>query len=701
LIDAVERAPLDAGAWHKLALEMLSARRPTDALAPAFNAVHLAPLSAEYRLALGWVQTSLGDLASAIAQYELAMQLTPDDPQVLNSLALACRRVGLVEAAAQLYGRVLAATPTDTVAGEGLVAARAYRPAEMSATTREQVRELLREGETLVAQGRRTEALRAYAQCAQIVPYSPRVYYWIGAVLQDFGRLEAALACYDLASRIDTGFFEAAKHAGKVAAGLGLKDRATRHLVHAQRLHADPGLSLQSGLLTDAIHDSVAHIAETRQQFSAALDRFLEQPTQIVDPLHSVVIPSFYLAYHGVCNRDLHMKLARVFRAATPDLDWTAPQCRAPRARAGRIKVGFISQFLHNHSIGKTTRGLVAELSRDRFEVYVVNIPPVLLDETASWIKDRADHSITLPEDLIQARSQIAALELDILFYQDIGLEPFSYFLAFARLAPVQCVTFGHPDTSGIPNMDYYISSDLWETEQSDHHYSERLVRLRDVPVLAYYYRPERRTPGRTRAQLGLKDEEHVYLCPQTLFKLHPDFDRLMAGILERDAQGRVLLIATHCSHCSDWSMRLQQRFGRHMPHVSDRIQFIPPFELEGFLQLLSVVDVMLDTVHFNGFNTSLEAFSVGTPVVTLPGQLQRARHTQAMYRRMGIDGCVAADEQEYIDIAVGLGTDADRRRALRELILERNHVLFEDRRVITELEGFFERAHREAMQAS
>src|SRR6202044_2309984 len=136
-----------------------------------------------------------------------------------------------------------AVSPMDTVAGEGLVAARAYRPAEMSATVREQVRDLVREGETLLAAGRRTEALQAYAQCAQIVPYSPRVYYWMGTVLKDLARLEPGLACYDLAARIDTSFFEAAMHAGKVAASLGLKDRATRHLAHAQRLRADPDLA--------------------------------------------------------------------------------------------------------------------------------------------------------------------------------------------------------------------------------------------------------------------------------------------------------------------------------------------------------------------------------------------------------------------------------------------------------------------------
>ncbi|HTV51553.1 MAG TPA: hypothetical protein VME21_10205, partial [Steroidobacteraceae bacterium] len=122
--------------------------------------------------------------------------------------------------------------------------------------------------------------------------------------------------------------------------------------------------------------------------------------------------------------------------------------------------------------------------------------------------------------------------------------------------------------------------------------------------------------------------------------------------------------------------------------------QFVPPMNLDGFLQLLSVADVVLDTMHFNGMNTSLEAFSVGAAVVTLPGSLQRSRHTQAMYRAMGIEGCVATSEDSYIDIAVGLAADPDRRRDLRALITQRNDVLFEDTRVVAQFERFFERVH-------
>ncbi len=86
-------------------------------------------------------------------------------------------------------------------------------------------------------------------------------------------------------------------------------------------------------------------------------------------------------------------------------------------------------------------------------------------------------HLVNLADDLAQAREQIAALELDTLIYMDIGMEPMSYFLAFARLARVQCVMGGHPITTGIGALDYFMSSDLIEVDHAQNHYSEILVR--------------------------------------------------------------------------------------------------------------------------------------------------------------------------------------------------------------------------------
>ena len=204
--------------------------------------------------------------------------------------------------------------------------------------------------------------------------------------------------------------------------------------------------------------------------------------------------------------------------------------------------MGFVSRFLYSHSIGATTRGLIAELSREDFEVFVLRITATKTDSVTECIRRAAEHTVELEADFRVARQQIAALELDVLFYQDIGMEPTSYWLAFSRLAPVQCVSFGHPNTTGIPTLDYFVSNDLFEPEGAQAHYSENLFLLHDLPTLAYYYRPEIPAAA-ARGEFGLRDADHVYCCPQALMKLHPEFDALLAEILRRDPEGVIVLV--------------------------------------------------------------------------------------------------------------------------------------------------------------
>ncbi len=408
------------------------------------------------------------------------------------------------------------------------------------------------------------------------------IHYRIGCLLQDAGQGDAALSHYELAARLQPDLFGAAHNAGKLAAGFGLVDRAHRYLNQAHRLRPQDGISMRLELLTAAIHGSTEAIDEARARFEQGLDRLLEAPPRIDDPLNKADLPTFYLAYHGLCNRHLHSKFARAFALSVPDLDWQARHCLEAHRRPGRIRIGFISQFMRTHSIGKVARGLIAGLSRERFEVYVLNIPPNVLDETTRWIRARSDHWLILPDALPAARAQIAGLELDILFYQDIGMEPFSYLLAFARLAKIQCVSFGHPDTTGIPNMDYYVSNDLYEPPGASAHYSERVFMLHDLPTLAYYFRPTWRNHCRPAPSSGCRRRRAYTVCPQTLFKLHPDFDGLIKRILERDGAGRVLLFS---GRCEEWSVLLQERFRRTMPDVADRIQFLPRQPYARFLR--------------------------------------------------------------------------------------------------------------------
>lgn len=395
-------------------------------------------------------------------------------------------------------------------------------------------------------------------------------------------------------------------------------------------------------------------------------------------------------------NKILQIKTAQMYRRFVPSLDFVAGHCIDPIRRDRKIKIGLISQFFYNHSIGRTSRGFFAKLSRHTFDVTAIFIAPTIQDEYSEFIRSKSDRSIVVPQDLSTARALIAEQKLDILFYQDIGMEPFGYFLAYSRLAPLQCVSFGHPDTTGIPTIDYFISNDLYEVPEAAIHYSERLYVLKGLGTLSYYHRPRLPDRPKTRLELGLNAGDRIYLCPQNLFKLHPDMDELMAAILRRDPQGKIVMISGKVNR---WTELLKKRWSETIPDVVDRIIFLPRMISSDYLTLIASSDVMLDTIHFNGMNTSLEAFSVGTPVVTYAGEFQRGRHTQAMYQRMGISVCIAETLQAYVDIAVRVATETAYREGLRSQILARCDSLFEDERVIEEFELAFVELLRRRLQ--
>ena len=191
------------------------------------------------------------------------------------------------------------------------------------------------------------------------------------------------------------------------------------------------------------------------------------------------------------------------------------------------MKVGFISRFFKLHTIGQLNRGLVAQLNRDEFEVTVLSVGDYR-DAVADFLREKADRYVMLSSALGAARQAIADQKLDILFYTDTGMDPVTYSLACSRLAPVQCTTWGHPVTTGIEAMDYFISSEVLDPPGNEAHYTEELVRLKSLAV--YYYRPEAPKAPRTREDFGLPADVHLYGCLQMLWKFHPEFDAILAG---------------------------------------------------------------------------------------------------------------------------------------------------------------------------
>ena len=544
-------------------------------------------------------------------------------------------------------------------------------------------------GYALLRDGLAAEAIRPLEYAARLEPASVGAQFYLALALRANGDHDAAEPILRGVLEKAPAFEEARHELNKLLYDAGRIDEAQALLQQAPA-PASPARRLRLALTRlPPVVGSLDEIAALRARLDSDLDALAGEAPRIADPLGEVDVTAFFLSYHGLPNRALYEKLARLYLAASPALAWSAPHCGGSPRKSGKLRIGIISRYLRLHSIGRTTRGLVEKLDRERFELTAIFVPPVARDEYARAIAANAARVLVLPASLEQARAAIARLELDVLFYQDIGMDPFTYFLAYARLAPVQCVSFGHPDTTGIPNMDWWISSEHFEPDGSDGDYSERLWRIPEVGTLAYYYHPARNFQPPGREALGLPGGARLYTCPQTLFKLHPQFDALAAGILRNDGEGRLVLIEP--PH-RPWLDALMQRLRTSMPDVLDRVLVLPAMSHERFLGLLAASDVVLDTPHFNGMNSTLESFAVGTPVITRPGPLQRMRHTAGMYAAIGMEDLCASSDEDYVRLALEVARDPEQRATFSSTIRAREAALFEDARVVRGFEAFFER---------
>lgn len=622
------------------------------ALSEIEKAIAVKPAEAMFHNSAGTVVVARGDLGKGIGYYRRALELQPENAGACNNLGIALQKLGFFDQASIAYGRALELEP-------------------------EMISALVNLGNVQLDLGREAEAIEQYRRALVLAPDMAEIHNNLGNALKAQSKLVDAIESYDKAIAIRPDYADAYFNRGATLARRGDIDAAKESLERAIAIRPDPRYRLTLAGLMPVIPASSEEIEKWRKHFCSSISALYAEDKGEEAPILGGSVMDFYLAYHGEDDRDILILLARLIRRTFPDLCWETTH-RYPRPGedgSRRIRLGFFSTFLRDHAVAWTIRGLIEQVPKDRFDVSVYtthsSIGPVMPE-----IVDGADRVVTVPKSVERARKIIADDRLDVLVFADIGMESLSARLAHARLAPVQCATWGHPVTTGIPTIDYFISSDMAEPEGADAYYSERLVRLGGVQTC--YRRPD--VPAREAAAPlpGVSEGATVYLCPQSLFKIHPDMDQWLLEILRRDPLGVLVLFAGLEDFVTDMmSARLRTRFGPEM----DRVVILPRTTVARFMEVMVLADVVLDTWPFGSGNTSYQAFAAGKPVVTFPGDYLRGRGVLAHYRHMDFLDCVADSPQSYADIAVRLGTDPEFHQRIADLIHDRAHVLFDDAR--------------------
>ena len=498
------------------------------------------------------------------------------------------------------------------------------------------------------------------------------LHFMLAGWLHALGALEPARESLQQALRLDPGFSEAAGNLSEMLYQSGAVD-ASREVLRAAafapgRPAPNAALLIRRALYLPAAYSSTAQMQDVRGQFGADLETVESAGDfRLTAPDLEIGRTAFFLAYQGRNDRDDLARLGRIVRrgyTAARSLVGDRQSARA-ESRTWRRRIGFASPYFYRHSVGRAFLGFVEGLDRRRFDVSLFVAPGAAAtprDTFSTRFEAIADTFVRLPSGLEAAARVIAAADLDILVYPDLGMDPFTYFLAFWRLAPLQCVCAGHPSTTGIDTIDWFLSDASAEPDGADDHYSEKLLRIDDF-FLPIHDRPVV-VPGAATAQATRR-----YVCGQTIVKLHPDFDAMLAGILDEDPAAEVLLYADGAERVT---RVVAQRMAARLGSAMDRVRIVPRQGYEEYLATLGTAAVVLDTPHFSGGNTTLEALSLNLPIVTLPGAFLRGRFAFARLEALGLSQCIATDGEDYVTKAVAVARTPRLRASIVERLVER-----------------------------
>lgn len=632
-----------AESWHQWGLLFYEMGKYTEALPLMTQSLELQPASADYHFHFGLVLEKVGNLQQAIGAYRMAITLNPRFTDAYNNL-----------------------------------------------------------GNLLLKTGDLHQAETIYRQSITVGLKSPQIFANLGNILCQLGQdqksvevLEAGLKDYPKAPELLAHLAFTLAYAGNASKAICIASEALA------ALPSNFFLKMIQNLMLPILYETAAEIDLYRHRYETGLELLLQEislasPEARENALLGIgsdpYIP-FYLAAQGKndleIQRQYGLLIHRIMAANYPQ--WVMPLSINLRNANSKIRVGYVSAFMQNHTVGKLFLGWLRHHNHTDFEVNCYYLRHQL-DSLTEEFQQYSDRFWQIPDNLEEVCQQILTDQLDILVYLDIGMEAQPTQMAGLRLAPIQCIAWGHPVTSGLPTIDYFLSNALMEPENAQAFYSEQLVCLPNIGVS--YAKPQLPILTKTRSDFGLCDDAIIYLSCQSLHKYLPQHDPIFIAIAQRVPQAQFVFLSARQTYPTEqFRQRLQQAFSQAGLNSEEFCVILPRQSETDYWNLNAVSDIFLDTLGWSGGNTTLEAIACGLPIVTYPGELMRGRHSYGILNMLGVTDTIASSESEYIDIAVRLGLDSSWRCSIVERMKLHHPQLFDDKLSVEGLEAFYKQA--------
>lgn len=331
------------------------------------------------------------------------------------------------------------------------------------------------------------------------------------------------------------------------------------------------------------------------------------------------------------------------------------------------LKVGYLSSYFRRHSVGFLSQQILAAHDPTQVTPYLYQLDPV--DPHDDLYQAFRAHAGVFREcwdgDPAQVTDVIRADGLDVLVLMSglehrLGCEVISL-----RAAPVQ-LSWLAGDSPRLPTLDGMLVDPHLVPEDAASRYHEKMLFL---PAFAAVSEFALDPCPDLREKLGIPAEAVVLWTAAPAKKRSPLSIRCQLEILAQ-VPNSVLIVKG-----SGDTQAVINLFRQVIPNadVSQRIRFLArTLTQEQHRGQVAAVDLVLDTFPYAGSTHTLEALSLGIPVLTVAGQHYYTRQSYSLLKALNLHQCITWDPRAYVQQGIRLAQDPDGLAQLKATIKAR-----------------------------
>lgn len=523
---------------------------------------------------------------------------------------------------------------------------------------------LLRFGWAHLQAGRPQEAEQAFRAAALRAPRDPEARYRLAAALLAQDKAAEASLCMADAQELHARAILAADHPHL----LGLAD-ADALWKGAQALFEQGQHSLCAALL--------APLFDANPDYAVLLDRQALLLAQQGRTEEAAAVYEAIIRRQGYApEAHSHLHLQRIFQQTGPQTLFEEGErwsrlCEAtvqarparPLTSGRRLRIGYFSATFNRHQLGYFFLPVLEAHDSDAVEVFCYSQGTIVDDvgeaarakATFRQVKRLSDDEFC---DLIEADG------IDILV--DLwGHSRHHRLMVFARRpAPIQVSYLNYINTTGLKAFDYVLLPDGYRAPGDQRWFSEEIMSLGEI--IAPYrvidpVEPAAEPPALTRGYVTFASAAHPA-------KINLEVARTWAEILKR-VPGSVLELRYMLYRDPVVARAMAAQF-ESCGVPAERLRFPAQVTGRAFREAFNGLDLILDPFPYQGMTTTMDALSMGVPIVALEGDYLALKVAPSALRLCGLGELVADSLEAYVDLAVALATDLERLRAVRRKVL-------------------------------